>query len=515
MSGLTAFREAFLSADMLSPADFTAVESRRLRYQLYWALYENTAYRDIHRWATAARVQYGLYRYIRNIYNPAYRLAEFYKSHIWGGQLDLMAGDGVSEPSALPIITDNDSLRTAIGQVWRWSNWQVGKDIATLWGSVMGDVCIKVIDSPDKEKVYLSLVHPASIKTISVDPWGNIKGYEIQETRNDPRNIDPANIRTVTYLETAERDGDSVVYKTYLDGTPYAWSGGLSEWDEPYGFVPMVLIQHNNVGLEWGWSEFHPGFSKFREVDDISSKLSDQIRKSVDSAWLFSGVNKPSKAVTTTGTEKTDERPEPGREEIPALYGPAGATATPLIAPLDIAAVSAYVKDILANIEEDYPELALNVQNAAGDLSGKALKINRQPAETKVLQRRTNYDDALVRAQQMAVAIGGFREYRGFAGFGLESYQAGALDHSIGPRPVFAKDRIDDLETELAFWQTAVQVKSAGYSLDLWLERQGWTAEDIQSYRESPEYQAKVSAIKTLMDTGDVTKKANLPKLRA
>jgi len=35
--------------------------------------------------------------------------------------------------------------------------------------------------------------------------------------------------------------------------------------------------------------------SKFREVDDIASKLDDQIRKMVDAPWLFIGMTKPVK----------------------------------------------------------------------------------------------------------------------------------------------------------------------------------------------------------------------------
>lgn len=87
MTGLQAFREAFMSADMLDTADFVDIEARKMRYQIYWAMYENTAYRDLHKWTQAYRTQFGLYRYIRNIYNPAFRLGEFWKAHLFGGVL--------------------------------------------------------------------------------------------------------------------------------------------------------------------------------------------------------------------------------------------------------------------------------------------------------------------------------------------------------------------------------------------------------------------------------------------
>ncbi|GAG44503.1 unnamed protein product, partial [marine sediment metagenome] len=50
---------------------------------------DQSAYRDIHTWATAYRKQYALYKYIRPIYNPSYRLGEFWKTHLFGGLLDV------------------------------------------------------------------------------------------------------------------------------------------------------------------------------------------------------------------------------------------------------------------------------------------------------------------------------------------------------------------------------------------------------------------------------------------
>lgn len=495
MSGLRAFREAFMSGDTMNEADFSNFDSRQTRYDIYWAFYENTAYRDLHKWATAYRASYGLYKYIRNIYNPAYRIGEFWKSHLMGGALDPLAGDGKTAPSALPIRTENEALRPAIAQLWTWSNWQISKDILCLHGAVMGDVVIKVVDDPIREKCYLKVIHPGTMRDVTLDDFGNVKAYTIEEERPDP--LRPG--QTATYREIAGRDGDMVTYQTLRNGDLYAWSGGVAEWAEPYGFIPMVLIQHNNVGMSWGWSELHPCRSKFHEVDDLASKLSDQVRKMVDAPWLFSGVDKPKKATTTTGTDATTTRPEPGREELPALYGPVGANATPLVAPLDIGSTAAYIKTICEELERDYPELNADVHNIQGDISGRAIRISRQPVEAKVEQRRANYDNALVRAQQMAVAIGGYRGYKNFTGFNLDSYAAGALDHSIGARPVFPVDPLDNIEIEQAFWTAAGAANTAGAPLEIYLRRQGWTDEQIAELQASPEYQAKLANQKAAM----------------
>lgn len=440
-----AFNQPDLISDPLAPsAEFDTWASRRLRYAINWGFYENSAYSTVHKWTNAYKIQYGLYKYIRNIYNPSYRLGEFYKSHLWGGMLDKLAADD----GALPIETDNESLREAIATLWKWSNWQIKKDIVTLYGSTLGDAVLKVIDDTDKEKVYLENIHPGKLKEVTFDAFGNVKSYIIEEEKPNPVNID----KSVVYTEIVSNQGNgSILYQTLLNSAPYDWTGNGVEWQTNYGFVPLVVIKHNDVGLDWGWAELQPGRSKIHEVDDLSSKLSDQIRKTVDAPWLFSGVTKPNSSPTTSETALTGtaalNRPMPGREELPALYAnDPQASATPLVAPLDLAGTTEYIKEILAEIERDYPELKLiaDLQQTSGDISGRALRIAQGPAVDKVLQRRVNYDDGLKRIQQMAIAIGGERGY--FKGFNLESFDRGNLDHEIGDRPVFAPDRLDELE---------------------------------------------------------------------
>jgi hypothetical protein len=498
-AGVKAFREAGVSSDLFDQKDFSDFDSRRLRYAMYWGFLENTAYRDIHTWARKMRADYGMYKYVRNIYNPSYRLASFWRQHLMGGQLDPAAGDGTTVPSALPIITANDDLRPAIAQVWRWSNWQIKKGVFSLRGASLGDVALQVVDDRLRNKVYLQVIHPGIIQDVTLDPFGNVKGYVIQEKRTHPQTG-----RDVIYTEIAERDGDLVVYRTLADGAPYAWNGEQSEWVEPYGFVPMVLVQHNDVGMEWGWSELHPGLSKIREIDDIASKLGDQIRKAVDSPWLFAGVGKADSSPTITGADSSTTRPEPGREEVPALYAKdPNAKAQALVAPLDMVAVCGHISSLLAELERDYPELQMDIWSAAGDSSGKALRIARQRVAGKVNERRPTYDDALVRAQQMALAIGGYRSLPGFEGLDLGSYGAGKLDHHIGQRPVFEVDPLDDLETEGVFWTNAKTAKEAGLPLTTFLMEQGWDEERMKRLMASPEWQARMSLMQMGMGGGD------------
>ena len=164
-----------------------------------------------------------------------------------------------------------------------------------------------------------------------------------------------------------------------------------------------------------------------------------------------------------------------------------------MIAEIDFPGVIQHITEILKELERDYPELKFDALRAAGEISGTALRVARQPTETKVTQRRANYDNGLVRAQQMALTIGGLRGYNNFGGFSLESYGSGALDHTIGSRSVFAVDPIDKLAEDKAFWQAALEATKAGYPLELYLIDAGWDEERLGRFLNSAAYKAKLA----------------------
>ena len=501
MTGYKAFRSTYFSSDQINLSNFTDFSARRLRYSILWAMYENTAYDKIHTWSVSLKSEMGLYKYIRNIYNPSYRLGEFWKAKLLGGALDPAAGNGEEVPSVLPITmeTESEGLRKAISQVWQWSNWQIKKDVFGLWTPVLGDGVLKIVDDPDREKVYMKPIHPGRLSDVDLDDFGNVKGYVLEYKQRDPRD---GHSGEVTFKEVAFRDGDDVVFQTYLNQGLYAWDGVAAEWAVPYGFVPMVVLQHNDVGLDFGWSELYPGLSKFREVDDQASKLNDQIRKLVEGAWLMAGISKPGTTPVVSGQESTEEKPQPGREELKAIYTTnAQAHADSLVAPINVGEVAASIKDLITELERDFPELRVDLSNASGDISGRALRINRAPVEAKVLQRRPNYDNSIVRAHQMAVAIGGMRGYGdAFNGFNLDSFEAGKLDHSIGERPVFDTDPMDELEQDAKFWENAAKAKTAGVPLVVYLEQQGWTKTAIAQITDSEEYKLRTESMKAGLD---------------
>jgi len=507
-AGFKAFQEAIMTTkDAADPFDdYTDYDARRLRYAILWSFYQNTAYRNINTWSTTYRTDYSLYKYTRPIYNPTRRLANFWKNHLQGGVLTL--DPKVKSFRFLPIEFGENAIAKdlfpSIQALWDWSNWLRQRPLYYLYGVVMGDVGLKIVDDIDRKKVYIEIVHPGTVKNVDLDPFGNVKGYTIAEQRLDPDDES----KTVWYKEIAKRDGDkNVVYMTFKDKEPFDWSGDAGrgeEWRIEYGFVPFVWVNHINNGLPYGESEIHSNRVLFHELDDMASALNDHVRKSVNSPKLFTGI-RGIEEINAAHTDAFTDRPDPGREEIVALYTTKeNAKAHSLIEPLNYDGVSGNLKMMLDNIEKEYPELRLDALEAEGQsLSGRALRIAREPTQTKGDEYRIPYDAGLVAAHMMGIAIGGFREYEQFSGFGLDSFEEGTIKHMIGSRPMFNSDPMDELEEELLFYKTAAAAQSVGVGLLLFLEKKGWSDKDIQEIQESERFQAIQAGLAMALDDDD------------
>lgn len=111
----------------------------------------------------------------------------------------------------------------------------------------------------------------------------------------------------------------------------------------------------------------------------------------------------------------------------------------------------------------------------------------------------------------MAIAIGGFRGYEGHQGFDFESYAKGTLDHQIGDREVFTKDPMDDLEYEVAFWNTVKAAKANGIPIEMILKDHGWSEEKINQVVNSVENRARIASLNqiTMMDAGSTEANSN------
>jgi hypothetical protein len=432
---------------------------------------------------------YGLYRHIRAVASPSYRIGDFYATHLLGGPLDY--ADLTSDNGALPVVTENDATVDNISTLWRSSQMADLKDVIALRGSTMGDYVIRVTDIVEDGLIRLDYVDPSTVTEIERASHGSVSYYRIDEYVTDP--LDVTGNKSSLYTETCELDGIYATFRTFRDNKLYDWGNGAAEWTEPYGFVPLVIGRHRNVGNDWGWAEIFPILSQIREIDDVASKTADQIRKLVAAPMLLSGVEKPDPRRNPNGARagagispSVDGTVAPGREDFPIFYGPPGSSATPMVANLSIADAIGFIAKVNEIIERDYPELRVDATASQGSLSGRALRTSRQAAETKVVQRRGGYDAAIIEATKMGVKIGQMRGYDGYAGS-----TGNDIDFTIAARPVFRTDPLDTIEVSTAFWQAALAAQDAGCPLDVFLENEGWTEEQIARVTSSEHFVAK------------------------
>jgi DNA-dependent RNA polymerase auxiliary subunit epsilon len=251
----------------------------------------------------------------------------------------------------------------------------------------------------------------------------------------------------------------------------------VAEWSEAYGFVPMVMVKHIDLGFDYGFSETHIAQSKIRELDDLTSLLSDQIRKSVNPIWLYKGIKAPATRPGFPETVATANVPEPWREEQRALYTGADADAKALVADLDIQYTIEHIRQIYYAIEVDYPELRLTQVAPDVNISGRALRLARQPVESKIITRRAVYDAKLEAALRMAISIGGYRGI--FKGFGLDSYAKGDEEFHIAERPIFEEDPEDEALSESRLWEAATSAVNLGVPLRNFLQMKGYSDEEL------------------------------------
>lgn len=423
-AGFSAARQTWNARALVpdSPDQWDAYTARLFRYAHWGAYYDNTIYTSLIRYAAQHRAAAHLYKHTRGVYNPVTRLVDMYVDKVYGGVLDT----DTLETGAVPIADASPGLIRALRQVWVWSNWGVKKSLYVRTGTKCGDVALKIVDDRQRQKVRLEVLHPGKIRDVVTDDVGNVKTcvIEYERVEKDASGRD----KTYVYTETIDKE----MFRTFKDGEPFAYYTDMEgrpvfEWANEYGFVPLVLCQHKDVGLDWGAPPFHASWRKIDELNDSASLINDYIRKAVVPMWWGAGIRKKEDLVVSQ-----DER-----DQIPFVYAPANSQPYPMVFPMDVSAALANIQELQQEIERDMPELALHrLRSSGADLTAPGIRAGFNDAIDKIQEARGNYDDALVRAQQMAVSIGGYNRYAGFEGFNLDSYDAGALVHRIAERPV-------------------------------------------------------------------------------
>ncbi len=485
-------------------------DGRKRRYQWFWRLYWNTAYDDL----TAYAANYGqgaarLYRYTRGVRNPVGRYVDFYIANVWGGPLDLAAGDGKTMPSALPIFANNAALPAAIAKIWQWSNWAARRDIVPLHSTTLGDAFVVVTDRPASRRCYLRVRWPGEVADVDWDDFGHIKRLVVEYSTRDERGTG------YTYREVTEHPrvwgGEWTRVQTFRDGKLFAYPENtnangvaVASWTVPYTFVPAVHIPWRDVGQGWGAVGYGKTQGKIDAANALASQIADQVGKAVNTPLVAYGI------------QAGDVQVQQSEDGVPVLYvnrPPSEARIEPMIGDLNLEHGLAVLQGQLDEIKADLSELRMEEALRQG-MSGEALGRAYSDVYARIQSVRAVHDAALVRAQQMAIAIAGAGRYdAAFAGFGMDSFGRGALDHAIGNRPVLPRTNAEQMSEERDRWTIIRDAVTAGVPLATALrELGGWSKAQIRALlreveqertRQADLSQMMLDAARRRFDAGD------------
>jgi RNAse (barnase) inhibitor barstar len=462
-------------------------------FGLLWALYNGSRFdKGMASWS-AYKSRYGLYRDMRDVYNPTHRLVEFYAESIYPG---VLSEDGNDLPDgtslAIPFAEDiKPELKDAIAQFWQWTNFQAQKSIIPRYGAALGSVLVEIDDDYLAGKVTAKIWWPGFVDGLQLDNSGNVKSYALQYKIKDDTTM-----ATVVY----RKEVDIFSIREYRDRQL------IKEIDNPYGFAPAVWYKHSDTGAVYGAPAIDGSIAKIDELNSLASHAHDQVHKVIGApliAWtksfiepLFSQSKRP------PGENEFAPTPTSGgeNENILLLKGAEGGRVDSLAGNLNLADTITYMKELISELESDHPELAYNREmRAMSTLTGPAAGRVMSDVLGKLGERAAAYDQATLKLFQMAVAIAGFRLNGGFWNqdengfsqtispqqekfrpYNLDSYRKGQIDLAILPRQLIRPTNQEKAAEKLALWQGVQAAVTSGAPLEFVLKDAGFSEEELK-----------------------------------
>jgi len=432
--------------------------SRQARYEIYDGYYHNIAYHSLVSYAEALKVAERLYKHVRGVFNPVSRIVELYTAKVYGGMLDTENASS----GAIQVSAADDALRQAITRVWQNSRWEQKKSLYVRNGAKFGDSFLKIVDDVQQGTVYMEAMNPSVVKAVQSTPSGAITYLELEYWL--PRAASVENEAALPYVLYNETWTPEEVVTT-VDGKPaFIHQNGrgeaLDRWPNAYGFIPVVHVQHRDVGLQFGATPYYTQLQKINELNDIASNINDAARNQANMPLVYVNAMQP-KDTAQPGFGQATDSPRRDSKRVLEIHDAddnrkaAIQTIPPTLSLTDSMTV---VNEVLQELERDLPELSLHRLRDGSSQTAPGVRSAYDDAIARIEEARGNYNAGLIEAHKMAVAIGGMRGYAGFQGFNLTSYGTDMLDHNIEVQPVIG-DRLSKSE-KITFTLQAMQANA-------------------------------------------------------
>ncbi len=423
-----------------------AWQERASNYDRWRAYYDNSVYHrtadggykdEINEDAGAARTD-ALY----GAYNPVAAVVDLYQ-HVFAGEF----GKDITAENAPHLV---DSLE----RIWKWSNLNIEKQVicedAALFGCVGLRIVVRDHEDERKKRVYIRANHPATIRDIVLDERGNCEIVEVEYTHR---------------LGIAEEAEDITIRERLTAQTLYSWrvssgtpipfdlfameeaaaagatvkqqiqagdTGERSAYDNPIGVTPYVLLRHDYDGTTWGRNAFAGALTPIDRLNALYADIGRNVHKHLKTPLLLAASGAAPKefdfgddVIIYVDTSKGGNSGNPYAKD--------------LIISLDFAGALAIVVDLRQQIEDRMPELkAVGGRFLAGQ-SGETIAELRKPAIDALTRARVQYEDALVRACQIALTGMAVLSLAPEIGNSIESaddaFWEGRLDFTFNDRP--------------------------------------------------------------------------------
>jgi len=381
------------------------------------------------------------------LYNPANRSVEFFAARVIPGVL----------PDALPIVTDNERIIEPIQQVWKWSNLNAKKIVATRWLAIYGDLFSQVMS--DEEKVYFKFIKPEYVTDFLESDRGILQYIRVD-------------------VPIADNKWHTEVWDKQFQ---YIWEGMMKPSDnaEPqmiipisdYGidFVPFVHTKFRDVGEERGWSAITQCLDKIDELNRMATRAHEMMFRYNKPTWILQrntvtseGYDSPAFDVPASFLSTSSVSGQTTYEDVDEtiISLPGQGTFSSLIPDIKYADALAFIQDQMAEIEKDMPELAYYRLREQGELSGRAVRLLLGDAVSRIEEARTNFEGSLIRLDEMALTVGSAKGT--FSGLG--DYDSGDFDHQFKTREIFPTSDTEKLAVLKAKAETKQLASASGYA---------------------------------------------------
>lgn len=463
-------------------------------YTQRYAYFANSVFSDRNLWRSLYE-RAGMYHGARPVYNPVRRAVDFYVGKVWPGG---SSEDGAALPdgvqASVPLAKDmQPALVAAVGQLLQWSNFQELKDQIVTWGAALGDLLIEIDDDVAGGKVRFTPYWPDDVLYLRQEA-GALKEYILEyRARDDDGSI---------YVYRKEVDKFAI--RTYRDGYLHSYNGAPPEYPNPYPFVAARWIRHKHVGADRGVPAAAGTYHKIDHLMSLASHVHDQIHRTVEGAMVIvtpPGTKiQPIAGAVVDPTNPDTWKRDPG--EALMLQAPTGTTVLPLIQPLALSEALALIQDLQAEIEADLPVLKVYEQiRSVSSLTGPAIERMVGDAAGPLYAAQAQYDQGLVSLLQMGIAIAGWRyqqrsapppegvavngwaadtvQQQRYAGFGLDSYDAGRLNIVLMPRPLLPPTLEDNTTSKQLRYAALKSATDAGLPLGAAMRDLGFTDDQV------------------------------------